>query len=202
MSSYFGIHDREADDYLPQAGGLRQMDPAQLVTNLIVGAAGAWIAGYLGVQHALQQTKQQRGFDRRLEWSEKAVRTTLKFRLLHEQIAIAASTTDVEMLRRALSVNQDLLANLQQIVDEAMIFAERTTFLKFNRVLQEFATRTHNLPPATPEQLSDFPQQYGSLANLLERACLDLANSIRKQLDLDELGIEDMPHFSLDRLVR
>lgn len=169
-----------------------QIDLVQVVTNLFVGAISAWISGGLGVHRALQQTKQQRGFDRRLEWYEKAVRTISKFRLLFEEVSIAVRNNNLEMFHRVVSQQQETLTSLQQIVDEAMVFADRETLLRLNRVLREYGNRIRKMKPADPKNLSEVLQEYDGIAKLMERACLDLASSIRCHLGLDPITMQDL----------
>jgi hypothetical protein len=164
------------------------IDIVQVATNLIV----AWISGAFGVRRALQQTKQQRGLERRLEWYEKTVRMTLKYRVLMEEAAIAVRNQNLETMQRLVKEQGEILKNVEQAVDESMVFAERATYVSLNKVFRELGRRIRQLPADPNDNLSRTAQTYDELAKLIERACLDLANSIRKQLGLDELKMRDI----------
>jgi two-component sensor histidine kinase len=168
------------------------MDFAQ-VLSIVVAAGGAWLAGWLGVKRALGQAKQQRAFDRRLEWYEKAVRASMKFRQLAEEVTIAIKNDDLTTLERVKSRLQ-VTRSLQRTLNESLIFADKTTYIELKRVFKEsqrrIAEMTQDLARSKlPSE--DVHGAYEYMATLLERLSFDLATSIRMQLDLDEITIEE-----------
>lgn len=57
------------------------MDWIQILVNLVAAGAGAAIAGFLGVRFALSRAREERAFERRLEWYEKTLAAGLQLRL-------------------------------------------------------------------------------------------------------------------------
>ena len=45
-----------------------RLDLVQLVSNIVVGALSAWVAGSFGVHQGLQRAQRERAFERRLTW--------------------------------------------------------------------------------------------------------------------------------------
>jgi len=160
----------------------------QVVTNLVVG----WLSGWLGVRRALQQSKQQQGFNRRLEWYERTVRTALRQRALIEKAVVAVNKQDFKLMERLLKDQPEILNNFEQAADESMVFAEKTTYISFNRAVREYARKIREMPEDPNTDLNGAAQTYGELVKLIERACLDLSKSIRKQLGLDQLTMQDV----------
>lgn len=66
-----------------------QIDPVQIVTNILVGAVSAWVAGTFGVRHGLQRAQRERAFERRLTWYEDAIRVTFRFKATVDLMVIA-----------------------------------------------------------------------------------------------------------------
>jgi hypothetical protein len=46
----------------------------QILTNALIAAVSAWVAGKFGVRRGLEQSRNQRAFERRLEWYEHTFR--------------------------------------------------------------------------------------------------------------------------------
>lgn len=170
------------------------MDFPQVLTTplltIVVAAGSAWFAGSLGVKRALEQAKHQRAFDRRLEWYEKAVRASMKFRQLAEEVAIAIKNDDLTTLERMISTRLQVTRSLQRTLTESLVFADKRTYIELKRVLKESQRRIGE----TTQDLArseDVHIAYEYIATLMDRLSFDLATSIRKQLDLDEITIEE-----------
>jgi hypothetical protein len=169
------------------------IDLVQVTTNLIVGAAGAWVAGKFGIRHGLEKAKGERALERRLTWYEKALRATMKFRNFNEEIALAIGKNDLTTLERMVSGNLQVTRSLQRTINESLVFADKSTYLRLKRVFKEFQRKMDEMNQDLAKQgpSDDIPQQYKSMARLMERASFDLAVSIRKQLGLDEITIQE-----------
>ena len=114
------------------------IDLVQVATNLIVGAAGAWVAGKFGIRHGLEKAKGERALERRLTWYEKALRATMKFRNFNEEIALAIGKNDLTTLERMVSGNLQVTRSLQRTINESLVFADKSTYLRLKRVFKEF----------------------------------------------------------------
>jgi hypothetical protein len=109
-----------------------------------------------------------------------------------EEAALAVKNQNPEMMQRLVKEQSEILKNVGQAVDESMVFGERATYVGLNKVFREFGRRIRQMPPDRNDNLIDAAQTYDELAKLIERACLELANSIRKQLGLDQLTMKDV----------
>ena len=127
--------------------------------------------------------------ERRLTWYEKALRATMKFRNFNEEIALAIGKNDLTTLERMVSGNLQVTRSLQRTINESLVFADKSTYLRLKRVFKEFQRKMDEMNQDLAKQgpSDDIPQQYKSMARLMERASFDLAVSIRKQLGLDEI---------------
>lgn len=54
------------------------MELEQILTNFVVGASSAWVAGIFGVRRGLEQVRRQRAFDLNVKWLESVIRTISK----------------------------------------------------------------------------------------------------------------------------
>ena len=169
----------------------------QVLIQLFVAALSAWLGARLGVRSALEQAKKERAFDRRLEWYEKAIRITIRFQSLNERIAVALRLEDAaeseEMFRGVRDEKDPLLKELQQVINESMVFADRKTYLRLKGAFAKFkeqAMLTGELlkNKASMDSISD---QYASMANEIEQIAFELAQSVRDQLGLDKITLAD-----------
>ena len=170
------------------------IDWVQVITSLVVGAVGAWFSSKFALRQGLERSKREKAFDRRLDWYEKALRSTMKFKGFNEQIASVLRKDDLPTLEKMVSGNLQVTRSMQRTINEAIVFADKSTYVQLKRVFKEFQTRIiemnqqlakSQIPP------DDVPSEYESMAKLMERASLDLAVSIRKQLGLDEITIQE-----------
>ncbi len=170
------------------------IDVMQVLTSLIVGVLSAWFTSKLALRRALEQSKKEKAFERCLDWYEKALRATIKFRHFNEEIAIAVRKHDLDTLRRMVSGNLQVTRSLQRTVNESLVFADKSTYIRLKHVFKEFQNRMQEMNEGlnkTQGPSDDIPRQYESMARLMERAAFDLSTSIRKQLGLDEITIQE-----------
>jgi len=114
----------------------------------------------------------------------------MKFRQLAEEVAIVIKNDDLTTLERMISTRLQVTRSLQRTLTESLVFADKRTYIELKRVLKESQRRIGE----TTQDLArseDVHIAYEYIATLMDRLSFDLATSIRKQLDLDEITIEE-----------
>jgi len=170
------------------------IDLLQVITNLTVAALTAWFSSKLALRQGIERARKEKAFERRLEWYEKAARTAMDFRQFNEEFALLLRKDDVEGLEKMVSGHLQLTSSMQRTINESIFFADKITYVQLKRVFKEFQrrmTETNQQLAKTQLPPDDVPQVYESMSKLMERACFDLAVSIRTQLGLDEITIQE-----------
>jgi hypothetical protein len=168
------------------------VDLVQLAATILVSGTGAWIAGKLGVRRALEQTRGQRAFDRQLDWYESAIRVAMRFVTLNQSMAIGVKHDDREIMKAAIESSNALMPELQQKINESMVFSDRETYLLVKQLFADIHRITGVTTALLKRHESErIAQQYDNIAKLAERIAFELAKSVRKHLGLEEITQAD-----------
>lgn len=169
----------------------------QVVTSLLVAAGSAWVAARVGVRRALEQIKGERAFDRRLDWYERAIRVSMKFQYFNQGMALAIRDPDLQRgfnkLGQLSQESMETLKELQQTINESLIFAKRDMYLALKETFARFdilTKKSRKLIDAGAKE-DKMAEQYESLAKILEVKTFELAESVRTMLGLDQISRED-----------
>jgi hypothetical protein len=183
------------------------MDVAQVLTTALVSvavaAASAWCAGTLGVKRALEQAKQQKAFDRRLEWSEKAFRSIARFRLSTSEFVLGFPFRDPDETAKLLKALEKSSGEVDDCLHESLLFAERTVIrqlvsLRSTLFDTMLSVKRINLPDSTEQR--EVARKLIELNRTMREVNRAIAQEIRDQLGLDEIFIEDLETDAEKRL--
>src|SRR5262245_45524834 len=116
--------------------GNMQLDILQVVINLLVAGASAWFGGKLGVRYALEKTREERGFDRQLQWYEETVRVIQQFRRISEEYTLALRREPSKLSKVAKEI-EPIAIEFHRLFNEALVYAPRATIYQLGRTITE-----------------------------------------------------------------
>ncbi len=163
------------------------------VGSLLVSAAGAWIAGWLGVRRGLNQAIRQRAFDRRLDWYEQTFRLFNEFLVNLRNFAATYAPVESfnsEMVKKAVG---DFLTSAEKVgtrINEGTVYAEKKTLRTMRKLLGQLQ-EVRRLPEGPKIETVDLQRKIGAIDNITIQITYELTTSIRKQLGLDKITEEE-----------
>lgn len=148
------------------------------IENVLVGAITGiltgLLAGYFGVLFALKQFRDQRAFDKQLEWYERTIHALGNLSRLTIEMEIAAKPLDIEAWEKGK-------ADLQQCLDEATLYADQESYWELFKTVAKW------------DQLKEEADQKGTMrefrpvVGLLRTALINLSKPIREKLGFKEI---------------
>lgn len=165
---------------------------SNIIVSLLVGSVSAWIAGMLGVRYGLERAKREHTFERQLAWREKTVRALYRFataaRDLANGIAFATPEEVPKLVQELESVGQELDGLLQ----ESLLYAEREVV---TGLAEEREYLEHLMVKIKDKDERSAPRTISADASAaiksLRKLAFSLSQSVRKQLDLDSVDMDD-----------
>jgi hypothetical protein len=167
------------------------IDLVQVLTNLVVGAVSAWIAGKFGVRRGLEQSRTQRAFERRLEWYEQTFRAFNRFNTNLRKLWQARSQGERE---RLMSVGAEHLKQTEEVracVDGATVYAEKKTLVRMRELFIKLEA-TRDLASGPKIEDADLARKIAATIEIADEIMYELAGSIRGQLHLDKIEVKDL----------
>lgn len=175
---------------------------AQVLTtalvSVVVAAASAWFAGTLGVKRALEQAKQQKAFDRRLESYERTYDSIRRLRLSILDFVLGRDPGETAKLLKALQKSSD---EVDDCVHEAMVFAERIVIkqlVSLRSMIFNAMLSVKSMPDTRKER--ELVQELVKLNLSMREINRTILQGIRVQLGLDEITAEDLETESEKKL--
>ena len=176
------------------------LDLLQLVTNIVVGALSAWMAGKFGVRRELEQATKARAFDRRLEWYEKTFRMINRFNSssLEYLLSWPKELSNPSRAAETIGELEKRASELDDCFTESLMFAERHLIKELKEVSSELThvlITSRHLKNGEDGEVSENLQlenKVESIWQTTEGIAMKLAKAIRKQLNLDEIRPEDL----------
>lgn len=177
------------------------IDVIQLLTNLSVAAVSALISGLvgskMGVKKGLEQAKKERAFDRRLEWSEKVVRTINRFLDSSWELKDGIVFDKSEEIPNLLKRLEETAGELDGSLDESVLFAQRGIVIRLRddiSYLEDLIIRIKDVAAGREEisDVSEVTEMARALAQNFRKLAFSLSQTIRKELDLDEISPDDL----------
>lgn len=172
---------------------------AEVIKVLIVPLIVAFVAAIFGVRQGLQQARHQRAFDRRLEWYEKTIRA-IDFVLdtiwkLRNAMPVA-KREEISILFRRLEKEA---GELKALLSESMLFADRARIVELRETLfdsNELVIKLRDITAGKEKisegQMPDCATTASYLARDLRKLRFSLAQTVRKELKLDEISPDDL----------
>jgi hypothetical protein len=150
------------------------------------------ISGYLGVLLALKQFKEQRAFDRQLEWCERTVRALSKLSHARMLTTTARATGDTKLLAKAIDETFEELANVKLCFNEAVLYADQKSYSQLRQLSEKYTERIRESEAIKPsatrsaaEALADLElAQSERVEELLQQVLVELSKPTRKMLRL------------------
>ena len=167
------------------------IDLVQLLTNLVVGAVSAWIAGKFGVRRGLEQSRIQRAFERRLEWYEQTFRAFNRFNTNIRRLWLARTKGDREQLMSIGAEHLKHAGEVRACVDGATVYANRKTLIRMRELFVELEA-TRDLASGQKIETAELARKTQSIIEIADQIMYELAGSIRKQLHLDKIELKDL----------
>jgi len=165
------------------------MDASTIGSNVLTGVAtgvltGA-ITGYFGVLFAFKQFREQRAFDRQLEWYERTIRALGKFSALGREMTLTSMFGQPDLTLKAWQELQKGLADLEQCINEAVLYADQGSYeqLKTMGDKYEEIKRKNDKEAAVKES--------ATVAKVLRETLVELSKPIRAKLGLKEIALTE-----------
>lgn len=148
--------------------------------TVLAGIAAGLVSGYFGVLLALKQFKEQRAFDRQLEWYERTSR------------ALGAASR----LLRGLSTRSryepldpneldKVMGDLEQCINESTLYAEQTSYDLLQRMGVEYETIKQSAASGGRVPDEDLT------AAVLRSTITELSKPVRAKLGLKNIVLKD-----------
>jgi hypothetical protein len=150
------------------------MNIDHILVGAITGVIAGLVAGYFGVLFALKQFREQRAFDKQLEWYERTIRALGNLSRLTIEMEIAAKPLDLGAWEKGK-------ADLQQCLDEAALYADQESYWELFKTVAKW------------DQLKEEANQKGTIrefrpvVGLLHNALINLSKPIRERLGFKEI---------------
>jgi hypothetical protein len=172
------------------------MDWVQIATNLVVVVLGGWVAGVFGVRHGLQKAQRERAFDRQVNWLEKAIHVTCRFKVFNQKIAIAFRERDLAkgcaMLEELTGQVSELLQELQDAINDSLLYATPKVYISLKKVFAEVRKLTDDIEAAREDaDLVTVAKVYDAHSKALDKAIFVLAKNVRKMLKIGTISRRD-----------
>lgn len=139
----------------------------EVAITALLATVGAWWGGRLGVRRALEQTKAERAFERRLEWYERAITSLGELAAAQMHVGLSARMRFSEEIQ---SANVDAMLAKQPAVSR--VFAEAGMYATPDAVLAlaALAESTRVLPSMKAKDPSDLSKGFTLDVEWLERS--------------------------------
>ena len=150
--------------------------------SILTGVLTGFITGYFGVLFAFKQFREQRAFDRQLEWYERTIRALGKFSNLNRQMANVPAFENPDLTLKVWQELQKGLADLEQCINEAALYAEEGSYKELKSMsfkYQEIENKGDS--EARAKELHE-------VAFLARIILVELSKPIRKKLGLKKLA--------------
>ena len=150
------------------------MNIDHILIGAITGVLTGLLAGYFGVVLAVKHFREQRAFDKQLEWYERTIRALGNLSRLTIEMEIAAKPLDIESWEKGK-------ADLQQCLDEAALYADQESYWELFKTVAKW------------DQLKEEAEQKGTVrevgpvVGLLRTALINLSKPIREKLGFKEI---------------
>jgi hypothetical protein len=180
------------------------MDVGTIAVNMLVSVLTGVITGvsvgYFGLRSAINQFKTQRAYDRRLDWFEQTVRTVNRFLYLAWKLKNLHLNFGKPMPTAEAAI-PDVFANFEKTaieldtaLDESVLFAERKTVIQLREAAFGLADllATMQLTGNSAPDISDAAEQAWALAKDFRQLRFSLAQSVRADLNLDGVSLDDL----------
>jgi hypothetical protein len=164
------------------------IDLVQVLTNLIVGAGTAWLTGKFAVRRGLEQSRNQRAFERRIEWYEETFRAYNELMLLIQKGPIPVKSDE---FKPAVDALMKCSEKVRSCIDRATVYAKRETLVRMRELIVELDA-TKNLATGPRIERADLDRKIAAINDVVNRITYELAVSIREDLRLDKIKFEDL----------
>jgi hypothetical protein len=150
------------------------MNIDHILIGAITGVLTGLLAGYFGVVLALKHLREQRAFDKQLEWYERTIRALGNLSRLTIEMEIAAKPLDIGAWEKGK-------ADLQQCLDEAALYADQESYWELFKTVAKW------------DQLKEEADQkgtvreFGPVVGLLRSTLINLSKPIRERLGFKEI---------------
>jgi hypothetical protein len=151
------------------------------VETVLASIAAGLVSGYLGVLLALKQFKEQRAFDRQLEWYERTIRALGRFSTLNREMALAPMFGNPDQTFKAWQELQKGLADLEQCINEAVLYAEQQSYEQLKTMGAQYEEIKGKADREAAVKESD------TVAKVLRATLIELSKPIRKKLGLKKI---------------
>ena len=151
------------------------MNIDNVLVGTISGAFTGLLTGYFGVVFALKQFREQRAFDKQLEWYERTIRALGNLSRLTIEMEIAAKyrPLDIEAWEKGK-------ADLQQCLDEAALYADQESYWELIKTVAKW--------DQLKEEAADKGiKEFRPIVALLRAALINLSKPIREKLGFKEI---------------
>jgi hypothetical protein len=154
------------------------------LVTAILATIGAWIGGKMGVSRDTEKLTKQRAFDHRLDWYVRTVRTLSDFQFLFNSL----NRPDVERERidSLRSTLRDVAQKLSGNVKESFLFGSPETTNSLEAMYQRLNQLSQR--DAEADAGTDKRETEDEINYEFARVYLDLAQDVRKHLELEELA--------------
>ena len=153
------------------------MNVESILTAVIAGV----ITGYLGVLLALKQFREQRAFDRQLEWYERTIRALGRISTLNREMNLIAKLPAPDEWWKAWQELQKGLADMEQCINEAVLYAEQQSYEQLKTMGAKYDEIRKKGQEAAVEE---------SAAEVLRDTLIELSKPVRKMLGLKKIRLE------------
>jgi len=167
----------------------------QLGSTLLVGAVSAWVAGSFAIRHGLARAQRKKAFDHRLEWYEKAFRTITEYRTTVWEFVIGFHFSDPDKRARLLAAVERSTKEIDCCLTEAVVFGERAVLKELaslDSLLANVKVFVKDFQPADLKADAELIRSLLTLTKRLESVSVKIAQSVRRQLSLDEITEKDL----------
>ena len=151
------------------------MNMDHILVGAITGVLTGLLAGYFGVVLALKHLREQRAFDKQLEWYERTIRALGNLSRLTIEMEIAAKhrPLDIEAWEKGR-------VDLQQCLDEAALYADQESYWELFKTVAKWDQLKEQ---ADTKRIKEFRP----LVTLLRGALINLSKPIREKLGFKEI---------------
>ena len=161
------------------------MNVENILTGILTGVITGFFTGYLGLRFAFKQFRTQRAFDKQLEWHERVVRVLGKHAHVRGQIEQARIRQNDKMLWSAIAGLHTWIAELQQCITEANLYADQKSYDKLASMAEKYEKLTRKLNVNSIQvQDSSKPKMLGAVLAELEAAekrNLEIVNTVLRE---------------------
>jgi hypothetical protein len=166
------------------------VDLGQLAVGLVPAAISAWVAGKIGIRHGLERAKRERAFDRRLAWHENAIAAVNRFRYAVFDLRNSPPERAIPLLKRL----EENIIELDITLEKSVLFAERETVVELRETIEILGDLLMRVRDAIDDdaELADVSEMAQSFARSFRKLSFSLSQSVRRQLNLDEIILDDL----------